>query len=139
MFIIFFLFLVSIFYFIFLLFFLIFDGLTICHPSPTTRHPSPATHHPPPVTRGKVLKAKGKGYQARKTKRLIGGWLQLFMQMSKIFLLFFQEYFSFRNGTFAFNRIILDSFKLHYFFLTSITCDEYFALRTQIRSDASSC
>ena len=36
-------------------------------------------------------------------------------------------------------RIILESFKLHYFFLTSITCDEYFVLRTQIRSDASSC
>ena len=28
---------------------------------------------------------------------------------------------------------------MHYFFLTPNTCDEYFALRTQIRSDASSC
>ena len=36
-------------------------------------------------------------------------------------------------------RIILASFKLHYFFLTPNTCDEYFALRTQIRSDASRC
>jgi len=36
-------------------------------------------------------------------------------------------------------RIILESFKLHYFFLTSNTCDEYFAAQTQIRSDASSC
>ena len=35
--------------------------------------------------------------------------------------------------------IILESFKLHYFFLTSNTCDEYFAVQTQIRSDASSC
>ena len=31
-------------------------------------------------------------------------------------------------------RIILESF-----FLTSNTCDEHFALQTQIRSDASSC
>ena len=31
--------------------------------------------------------------------------------------------------------IILESFKLYYFFLTSNTCDEYFAVRTQIRSD----
>ena len=36
-------------------------------------------------------------------------------------------------------RIILESFKLHYFFLTPNTCDEYFALWTQIKSDASSC
>ena len=37
-------------------------------------------------------------------------------------------------------RMILESFRLHYFFLTSNnTCDEYFALRTQIMSDASSC
>ena len=36
-------------------------------------------------------------------------------------------------------RIILESFELHYFFLTSNTCGEYFAVRTQIRSDASSC
>ena len=35
-------------------------------------------------------------------------------------------------------RIILESFKLHYLFLTSNTCDESFALRTQVRSDASS-
>ena len=36
------------------------------------------------------------------TKPLIGGWLQLFMQMCKIFFLFIQECISFRNGTFAF-------------------------------------
>ena len=36
-------------------------------------------------------------------------------------------------------RIILESFKLHCFFLTSNTCDEYFAVQTQIRSDASIC
>ena len=73
---------------------------------------------------------------------LMSGWLQfncsiqlsqLFKQMCKIFFLFFQEYFLFRNSTFAL-RIILESF-----FLTSNTCDEYFALQTQIRSDASSC
>ena len=50
------------------------------------------------------MKAKGKGYHARNTKPLIGGWLQLFMQMCKIFFLFFQEYFSFRNSTFAFKN-----------------------------------
>ena len=37
------------------------------------------------------------------------------------------------------SRIILESFKPHYFFLTSNTATEYFALRTQIKSDASSC
>ena len=36
-------------------------------------------------------------------------------------------------------RIILESFKLHYFFLASNTCDGYFAAQTRIRSDASSC
>ena len=36
-------------------------------------------------------------------------------------------------------KIILASFKLHYFFLTSNALDEYFAVRTQIRSDALSC
>ena len=48
------------------------------------------------------MKAKGKGYHARNTKPLIGGWLQLFMEMCKIFFLFFQECFSFRNSTFTF-------------------------------------
>ena len=48
--------------------------------------------------------------------------------MSKVFFLFFQEYFSFGNSTFA---IVLESFKLNYFFLTSNTCDEYFAVGTQ--------
>ena len=50
------------------------------------------------------MKAKGKGYQARNTHPLIGGWLQLFMQIYKIFFLLFQECFSFRNGTFAFKN-----------------------------------
>ena len=36
-------------------------------------------------------------------------------------------------------RIILESFKLHYFFLASNTCDGYFAAQTRIRSGASSC
>ena len=48
-----------------------------------------------------IVKAKRKGYHARNAKPLIGGWLQLFMQMCKIFFLFFQECFSFRNGTLA--------------------------------------
>ena len=34
-------------------------------------------------------------------------------------------------------RIILESFKLHYFLLTSNTCSEYSAVRTQILLDAS--
>ena len=60
------------------------------------------------------------------------------MQMCKIFFLFFQR--CFRSETVhLLLRIILESFKLNYFFLTSNTCDEYFALRTQIKSDASSC
>ena len=36
-------------------------------------------------------------------------------------------------------RIILESFKLRYFFLIRNTCDECFAVQTQISSDASSC
>ena len=36
-------------------------------------------------------------------------------------------------------RIIIESFKQHYFFLASNTCDGYFAAQTRIRSDASSC
>ena len=37
-------------------------------------------------------------------------------------------------------RIIIESFKLHLLLLdTSNTCDEYFAVQTQISSDASSC
>ena len=36
-------------------------------------------------------------------------------------------------------RIILESFKLRYFFLIRNTCHEYFAVQTQISSDASSC
>ena len=84
------------------------------------------------------MKAKGKSFHALNTKPLIGGWLQLFMQMCKIFFLFFQK--CFRSETVhLLLRIILESFKLNYFFLTSNTCDEYFALRTQIKSDASSC
>ena len=60
------------------------------------------------------------------------------MQMCKIFFLFFQK--CFRSETVhLLLRIILESFKLHYFFLTSNTCDEYFAAQTRIRSDASSC
>ena len=55
---------------------------------------------------------------------------RLFIQMCKIFFL----YFLFRNGTFAFKNCS-GEFKLHYFFLTSDTCDGYYALRTQIRSD----
>ena len=45
---------------------------------------------------------KGQGYHARNTKPLIGRWLQLFMQMCKLFFLFLQECISFRNDTFAF-------------------------------------
>ena len=54
-------------------------------------------------------------------------------------------FFSFSRNIFRsetvhlFLRIILESFKLHYFFLTSNTRNGYFAVRTQIRSDASSC
>ena len=60
------------------------------------------------------------------------------MQMCKIFFLFFQK--CFRSETVhLLLTIILESFKLNYFFLTSNTCDEYFALRTQINLDASSC
>ena len=81
-----------------------------------------------------IVKAKRKGYHARNAKPLIGGWLQLFMQMCKIF-----NFSLFPGTVHLLLRIILESFKLHYFFLTSITCDEYFALRTQIRSDAWSC
>ena len=66
-------------------------------------------------------------------------WLAsiVYANVQDIFL-FSQEYFLFRSSTFVL-RIILESFKLHYFFLTSNTCDEYFAVQTQIRSDASSC
>ena len=39
----------------------------------------------------------------------------------------------FRKSTFP------EGFKLHYFFLMSNTCDEYFAVKRQIRSGASSC
>ena len=64
------------------------------------------------------MKARSKGYHARNTKPLISDWLQLFTQMCKIYFLFFQEYFSFRNSTFVFG-IILESFKMNYSFLTS--------------------
>ena len=57
-----------------------------------------------------------------------------------------QDFFSlfsrniFRSETIHFLlSIFLESFKPYYFFLTSNTCDEYFAMQTQIRSDASSC
>ena len=57
-----------------------------------------------------------------------------------------KDTFSLFPGTFfvkkqysLFLRIILEGFKLYYFFLMSNTCDEYFAVRTQISSDASSC
>ena len=84
------------------------------------------------------MKAIAEGYHARNTKPLKGGWLQLFMQMCKYFFSFSRNVF--RSETVhLLLRIILESFKLHYFFLTPNTCDEYFALRTQIRSDASSC
>ena len=58
------------------------------------------------------------------------------MQICKIFFLFFQK--CFRSETVhLLLRIVLESFKLNYFLLTSNTCDEYFALRTQINLDAS--
>ena len=84
------------------------------------------------------MKAKCKGYHARNTKPLISGWLQLFMQMCKIFFSFSRNIFLSEIVHFHFS-IILESFKLYYFFWTSTTCDEYFAMRTQIISDASSC
>ena len=85
------------------------------------------------------MKTRGKSYHARNAKPLISGWLQLFVQMFKIYLfLFYQEYFRSEIVN-SLLRIILESFKLHYFFLTSNTCDEYLAVQTQIRSDASNC
>ena len=84
------------------------------------------------------MKAKCKGYHARNTKPLISGWLQLFMQMCKIFFSFSRNIFLSETVHFHFS-IIIESFKLYYFFWTSTTCDEYFAMRTQIISDASSC
>ena len=61
--------------------------------------------------------------------------------MCKIFFLIFQEIFFVQKHYICFKilRIILESFKLHYFFLASNTCDGYFAAQTRIRSDASSC
>ena len=66
------------------------------------------------------MKAKGKGYHARNTKPLIGGWLQLFMQM-------YRNVFLSETVHLLFKRIILEIFTLHYFFLTPNTCHEYLA------------
>ena len=49
---------------------------------------------------------------------------------------FFSRNFSRSETARLLLKIILESFKLHYFFLTSNTCYEYFDVRTQIRSDA---
>ena len=51
------------------------------------------------------MKAIGKGYHARNTKPLIGGWLQLFIQMCKIFFsLFPGMFFVQKRYTFAFKN-----------------------------------
>ena len=60
------------------------------------------------------------------------------MQMCKIFFSFSRNIFRSETAHLLCS-IILESFKLYYFFSTCNTCDEYFAMQTQIRSDASSC
>ena len=84
------------------------------------------------------MKTKGKNYHARNTKPLISGCLQLFIQMCKVFFFFASRNNSRSETEHLLLKIILASFKLHYLFLTSNSLDEYFVVRTQIRSDALS-
>ena len=85
------------------------------------------------------MKARGKGYRAPKHETF-NKWLAsiVYVNVQDIFPHFPGNIF--RSETLhLLLRIILESFKLHYFFLASNTCDGYFAAQTRIRSDASSC
>ena len=55
------------------------------------------------------------------------------------FFLCFQEHFSFRNSKLAFKNNYWEFQTALLLLDTSNTCDEYFAVQTQISSDASSC
>ena len=85
------------------------------------------------------MKARGKGYRAPKHETF-NKWLTsiVYVNVQDIFPHFPGNIFR-SESLHLLLRIILESFKLHYFFLTSNTCDGYFAVQTQIKSDASSC
>ena len=72
------------------------------------------------------MKARGKRCHARNTKRLISGWLQLIMQICKNRNIFRSE------TVHLLLRIIFESFKLHYFSETQVSCEGRYGRYDQI-------